>query len=340
MPSHASFIVIIVTKENYTSLTQGLAKYQIEENEFRIVHWKYFYPYNQPYTEFSAGDIVMFAGKFVVENLDQYITVSYPCIIATGDSERAFAADEIPLSAPHCMFTIQVTRDPKELEGSTYFDATNSQYNSVTNSKNVLMKLRVFYPTNAPRFSFLRPNSIKTNKTYIVSGFIRRVTTDFTIIELTDIDFISTNVSSVQYVQESTSSNTSNNRSFIDLIAEDVDSTTSQQSKRTRIITSRSSKQSTVPPPIVNEPETPILTPTPVNIGPETFQSQKGKKKLSDLALNCLEPITVNSSQDRRTRVEDAPDDDNDNLEFLLQQEANEDPKKTRSGRTSKKSKK
>ncbi|CAG8813746.1 25038_t:CDS:2, partial [Dentiscutata erythropus] len=195
----------------------------------------------------------MFTGKFVVENLDQYITVSYPYIIATGDSERAFAANEIPLSAPHCMFTIQVTRDPKELESSTYFDATNSQYNSVTNSKNVLMKLR----------------------TYIVSGFIRRVTTDFTIIELTDIDFISTNVSSVQYVQESTSSNTSNNRSFIDLIAEDVDSTTSQQSKRTHIIMSRSSKQSTVPPPIVNEPETPITTPTPVNIGPETFQSQK-----------------------------------------------------------------
>ncbi|CAG8826631.1 688_t:CDS:2, partial [Dentiscutata erythropus] len=158
-----------------------------------------------------------------------------------------FAANEIPLSAPHCMFTIQVTRNPKELESSTYFDATNSQYNSVTNSKNVLMKLKVFYPP-----------------VLLDSPFC-----------LTDIDFISTNVSSVQYVQESTSSNTSNNHSFIDLIAEDVDSTISQQSKRPRIIMSRSSKQSTVPPLIVNEPETPIPTPTPVNIGPETFQSQK-----------------------------------------------------------------
>ncbi|CAG8483217.1 24130_t:CDS:1, partial [Gigaspora rosea] len=41
------------------------------------------------------------------------------------------------------------------------------------------------------------------------------------------------------------------------------------------------------------------------------------------------------------TRVEDAPDDnDEDNLEFLLQQKAEEVHKKTRSGRTSKKTKK
>ncbi|CAG8615177.1 3161_t:CDS:1, partial [Scutellospora calospora] len=57
MPSHTTVIVIISTKENFSSLTQGFAKYQISENDFKIVHWKYFYPFNQPYTEFSVGDI-------------------------------------------------------------------------------------------------------------------------------------------------------------------------------------------------------------------------------------------------------------------------------------------
>lgn len=339
MPSHASFIAIIVTKDNFSSLTQGLAKYQTEENEFKIVHWKYFYPYDQPYTEFSVGDIVMFSGKFIVENLEQYITVSSTCIIATGDHEHVFEADEIPLSTPHCMFPIQVTRDPKELGDSTYFDATSCQYNSITSSKNVHMKLRVFYPTNSPRFTYLRANnSIKITRSFIVSGFIRRVTSDFTIIEVTDIDFISTNVASLQNVQESTSSSASNNRSVIDLIADDVDSTTLRTSKRPRGIMSKSSKQPTNPPPIISEPVTPIPTPTPINISPETVKNKKSKNKLSDLALNFLEPIVVDSTQDS---VEDAPDDDdNDNLEYLLQQEAKEVHKKTRSGRTSKKSKK
>ncbi|CAG8845786.1 11509_t:CDS:1, partial [Racocetra persica] len=67
-----------------------------------------------PYTEFSAEDIVMFTEKFLVENLEQYITVSHVNIIATGDSNQEFEANEIPLSIPHCMFLVLVNRDPKE----------------------------------------------------------------------------------------------------------------------------------------------------------------------------------------------------------------------------------
>ncbi|RIB06907.1 hypothetical protein C2G38_2115022, partial [Gigaspora rosea] len=264
MPSHASFIAIVVTKDNFSSLTQGIAKYQTEENEFKIVHWKYFYPYDRPYTEFSVGDIVMFAGKFIVENLEQYITVSSACVIVAGDPEQVFEANEIPLSTPHCMIPIQVIRDPKELGDSTYFDAMCCQYNSITSSKNVHMKLRLFYPTNSPRFTYLRANnSIKMTRSFIVSGFIRRVTSEFTIIEVTDVDFMPTNVGSVQNTQESSSSSSSNNRSVIDLIADDVDfaATTSRTSKRPRGMTSKSSKQGTNPPPIINEPVTPIPTP-------------------------------------------------------------------------------
>ncbi|RIB01829.1 hypothetical protein C2G38_2229568 [Gigaspora rosea] len=119
MLSHATFIAIIVSKENYNSLTQDLAKYQTAENDFKTINWKYFYPFNQPRTEFSTGDIVMFAGKFIVENLEQYVTVSSICVIATGDPEQVFEANEIPLSTPHCMFLVQITCEQKEIGEST-----------------------------------------------------------------------------------------------------------------------------------------------------------------------------------------------------------------------------
>ncbi|CAG8675456.1 40768_t:CDS:2 [Gigaspora margarita] len=330
MPSHASFITIVVTKDNFSSLTQGIAKYQTEENEFKIVHWKYFYPYDCSYTEFSVGDIVMFTGKLIVENLEQYITVSSASVIASGDPEQVFEANKIPLSTPHCMIPIQVTCDPKELGDSTYFDATCCQYNSITSSKNVHMKLRLFYPTNSPRFTYLRANnSIKMTRSFIVSGFICHVTSEFTIIEATDVDFMPTNVSSVQNTQESSSSSSSNNCSVINLTADDIDFavTTSQTSKRPCGMISKSSKQGSNPPPIINEPVTPIPTPTTINIGSETIKNKKGKNKLSNLALDCLEPIVMDDTQDRRTHVKDAPyDDDEDDLEFLLQQEAEENP--------------
>lgn len=62
---------------------------------------------------------------------------------------------------------------------------------------------------------------------------------------------------------------------------------------------------------------------------------------MSDLALNCLEPVAVNNTQDRRTRIEDVLDeDDEDDSKFLHEQEVEEVYKKTKSGRVSKKSKK
>lgn len=104
-----------VSKENYNSLTQGLAKYQTTENNFKIIYWKYFYPFNQSHSKFSAGDIVMFAGKFIIENLEQYITVSHACVIATSDPKQVFEANEIPLSTPHCMLPVLITCEQKEI---------------------------------------------------------------------------------------------------------------------------------------------------------------------------------------------------------------------------------
>ncbi|CAG8823276.1 32913_t:CDS:2 [Gigaspora margarita] len=114
MPSHTSVVAIIVMKENFRSLTQGIAKYQPAKNDFKIVRWKYFYPFNQVYTEFLVGDIVMFVDKFVVENLEQYINVSYACIIAIGDPNQEFTANEIPISVPHCMFHLLIPKSSKQ----------------------------------------------------------------------------------------------------------------------------------------------------------------------------------------------------------------------------------
>ncbi|RIB30572.1 hypothetical protein C2G38_2152325 [Gigaspora rosea] len=96
MPSHTTLIVIIVTKENTNSLA---------------------------HVEFSIGDIVMFASKFVIKNLEQHVTVSCANVIAVGDSNHEFEANEIPISVPHCMFHVIVSREPKECGESTYFEA-------------------------------------------------------------------------------------------------------------------------------------------------------------------------------------------------------------------------
>ncbi|CAG8633327.1 7408_t:CDS:1, partial [Scutellospora calospora] len=274
--------------------------------------------------------IVMFAGKFIVKNLEQYISVSYACVIASSDPDQEFQANEIPLSIPHCMLSVLVNHEPKECGESTYFNASCYQYNSSTNSRNVHMKLRIFFPTNAPRYSYLRANnSIKIGKTFIVSGFVRRITADFTIIELTDLDFVTTNINTIQNVQGSTSSRTP---------------------KRPRVIASRSSKQSTSSTPVVNEPIPLPTSITPINTNLETVQVQKGKKKLSDLALNCLELIVTDNAQDENIYVEDASEE-NDDLELLYEQELLceqellssqdvEGQKKKRNKRTSKKVKK
>ncbi|CAG8788342.1 19044_t:CDS:2, partial [Gigaspora margarita] len=173
MPSHATFIAIIVLKENYNSLAQGLAKYQTAENDFKIINWKYFYPFNQPHTEFST--VYYF---------------SYACIIATGNPEQVFEASKILISTPHCMFPVQIICEQKEVGESTYFDTKCYQYNSHTNSKKAHMKLRAFYPTNVPRFACLRTNNnIRMGRTFIISEHANSSSSDASN-NCSDIDLI------------------------------------------------------------------------------------------------------------------------------------------------------
>ncbi|CAG8651021.1 7360_t:CDS:1, partial [Gigaspora rosea] len=164
------------------------------------------------------------------------------------------------------------------------------------------MKLRIFYPTNAPRFSYLRANSsIRTGRSFIVSEFIGRITSDFVIFDVTDVDFMTSNVNVVQDAQPSITSTISERRSDIDLIAEDTDFNIPRAVKRPRKLTSRPLKQSSGLSTINDEPVAPSQDPgSSTNIGTDTVRIQKNKNKFSDLALNLLEPLTVDSAQDRR----------------------------------------
>ncbi|CAG8647845.1 17305_t:CDS:1, partial [Racocetra fulgida] len=76
--------------------------------------------------------------------------------------------------------------------------------------------------------------------------------------ELTNLDFIFTNTNTIQNAQVRTSSTSSDNRLNIDLIAEDVESTTLRALKRPRVITSSSSKQGTSSSSVTNNSATPF----------------------------------------------------------------------------------
>ncbi|CAG8669895.1 6757_t:CDS:2 [Gigaspora margarita] len=174
----------------------------------------------------------MFAGKFVIKNLEQHVTISYAKVITARNPNYEFKANEIPISDPHCMFHITISREPKECKESTYFEAGYYQYNSHTNSKNGYMKLRIFDPTNALQTYRLTPRLQK-----------------------------------------------------------------------------QSSGLSTVIDKAAALSQNPALS-TNIN-----------------LALNILELSTVNSAQDRRVQVEDAPEDDNE-FEILEETVVEEVPKK------------
>ncbi|CAG8461889.1 21802_t:CDS:2 [Dentiscutata erythropus] len=248
----------------------------------------------------------MFGGKFMVENLEQYVTVSYANVIAAGEPNQEFVANKIPISVLHCMFIVLVSHEPRECGDSTYFKAGCYQYNAHTTSRSVYMKMRIFFPTNAPRFSYIRANnSIKPNRTFIISGFVRRITSDFTILEVMDIDFMPTNLNTVQNVQPSTSANVSEHRSDIDTIAEDIDSNISQAPKRPRGFASRTLNQNASSSTTINE--------------------------------SVVQPQNSISSANFSAKVEDAPEDDE--LEFISEQIVEEEQKKTKNKRASKKAK-
>ncbi|CAG8471047.1 10245_t:CDS:2 [Cetraspora pellucida] len=141
-------------------------------------------------------------------------------------------------------------------------------------------------------------------------------------LEVTDIDFVTTSVNMIQNVQGSTSSINTDHRSDIDMIAEDTESAASRTLKRPRRVTTKYSKQgasSSSASPVIVEPVASLSNPIPSTKTSATAQNRRGKKTLSDLALDLLEPIIEDNVQDRIVQVEDAPEEED--LELLGDQE-------------------
>ncbi|CAG8505643.1 4952_t:CDS:1 [Dentiscutata heterogama] len=88
------------------------------------------------------------------------------------------------------------------------------------------MQITVLYFSQSARFNkYLGPlgSNIKLNNTYLVSGFFKFSTSGKMMLVATDIDYIK--VSDINNIKsEITSSSTSNTRSIIDIIAEDIES--------------------------------------------------------------------------------------------------------------------
>ncbi|CAG8660274.1 4876_t:CDS:2, partial [Cetraspora pellucida] len=85
--------------------------------------------------------------------------------------------------------------------------------------------------------------------------------------------------------------------------------------KRPCVITSRSFNQD-ANISVIDESAAPFPTlSTSTHAAFKTVQIQKGKKKLSDLALDCLEITVMDNDQNRHVYTEDASEDDD--LELL-----------------------
>ncbi|CAG8473391.1 21761_t:CDS:1, partial [Dentiscutata erythropus] len=152
-------------------------------------------------------------------------------VVATRDPNQEFNSVDIPISISQYMLPVLVKSESQNLREITYFDTEYSQYNTFTSFKNILMKIRVLYPTNSKWFTYLHTNnSIKPGRTFLISGFFRYISSDMTIMKTTDIDFfiISNAMMTIELENKIfLSSSNSNNRLDIDLIIDKIESNTS-----------------------------------------------------------------------------------------------------------------
>ncbi|CAG8701465.1 26284_t:CDS:2, partial [Dentiscutata erythropus] len=145
---------------------------------------------------FSGGDLVFISGKFVVENSEQCVTITYASIIDNNPSHE-FDTTSIPPCIPHCMFSVVVNRKPKELGEFIYFGVKCTEYNSVTGSTNVNMQMTVLYHAGSSRFQ----------------------------------NYLGHSAAVTYNAHENYSSSTPGAQSIIDIIANDIESTPTQVPK-------------------------------------------------------------------------------------------------------------
>ncbi|CAG8533274.1 965_t:CDS:2, partial [Racocetra persica] len=196
----------------------------------QTIKWKYFFPVNEQPHSFASGDLVFVSGKYVVENSEQCITVTYASTIDDENPNREFDTSNVPTCVPHCMFSVTVNRKPKELDEFIHFGVESVEYNPVTGTPDVKMQMTVLYSCHSTRFQkYLGASgsNIKLRTTYFVSGLFKFSQSGKMVIEATDIDYLKT--SNANYIaSESSSSVLPGARSIIDIVADDIDSITTQ----------------------------------------------------------------------------------------------------------------
>ncbi|CAG8695720.1 19317_t:CDS:2, partial [Racocetra persica] len=130
------------------------------------IRWKYFFPINEQPQIITTGNIVCFSGKFVVENSEQCLTVASANILDAGYSNHEFSIANIPSCIPHCMLSAFITCTPQKVNNFIYFDMECLEYNAITSTSNVKIKITVLYPFHSIRFQkYLDPSgsNIKLN---------------------------------------------------------------------------------------------------------------------------------------------------------------------------------
>ncbi|CAG8512774.1 26964_t:CDS:2 [Gigaspora margarita] len=185
-----------------------------------------FLPTNEQPQLFRPRDLVFISGKYVIEKLEQCITVSYASVVNNENPNREFDISDVPECIPHCMISVTANCKPKEVEDYIYFGVESVEYNSVTSSSAVRMQMTVLYSSQNIRFQKYLGTSgsnIKLGNTYFVSGFFKFSKSDQIIIEATDIDYLRT--SALNYnIFKNSSLVDSKHRSIIDIIADDIKS--------------------------------------------------------------------------------------------------------------------
>lgn len=247
MPSHIALLVAVTSVNNNRLFLYGLAKYKILNENSQTVKWKYFYTTNEQPQLLTPGDLVFISGKYVLENLEQYITVSYASVINNENPNREFDVSDVPKCIPYCMISVTANQS-KKVEDYIHFEVESIEYNSVTSSSSVRMQMTVLYLSQAIRFQkylVTSGSNIKLENTYFVLGLFKFSKSGQVIIKATDIDYLRTSALNHNTFENSSSVN-SKHRSIIDIVADNIESVSAQTPLKCAKSSDSSSKQGNI----------------------------------------------------------------------------------------------
>lgn len=114
MLSHIALLIVINSVKNNRLCSYGYGKYKVSSQVSCSIRWKCFFSTNEPPLIISSGVIVFITGKYVVENSEECVAITYASIIDTGKPECEFDITGIPICTPHCMITVYVNRTSKK----------------------------------------------------------------------------------------------------------------------------------------------------------------------------------------------------------------------------------